>query len=180
MVTGEYDHRVILRCAKKLLAVIGPSHLTEPAPAPDAEDWYANLLWFERRKCLLMTHSATLFTIFEPDVTAASLRATGRLVTRLLGRELASEGLPPDTFADLEPGRVTLAKTADRSVLGCMNDMAFHCEVIIADSGGLAHTDIAELNQSLRRNINSTRGYQPPIELTIARLDTRRGNRAQP
>ena len=160
---------MILRCTKKLLAVIGPSHLAEPAPAPDAEDWYANLLWCQRRKCLLMTHAATLFTIFEPDVTAANLRATGRLVTHLIGRELASEGLPPDTFADLEPGTVTLAKTADRSVLGCMNDMAFHCEGIIADSGGLARTDIGELNQALRRNINSTRGYQPPIELAIER-----------
>jgi hypothetical protein len=35
--------------------------VAEPAPAPDPEDWYANLLWFERRKCLLLTHSATLF-----------------------------------------------------------------------------------------------------------------------
>jgi hypothetical protein len=60
-----------------------------------------------------------------------------------------------------------------------MNDMAFHCEVIIAGSGGLAHTDIAGLNQSLRRNINSTRGYQPPIELTIGRIDTRRGKQAR-
>ena len=164
---------MILRCSKILLAVIGPSQLAEPAPATDAEDWYANLLWFQRRKCLLMTHAATLFTIFEPDVTAASLRATARLVTHLIGRELASEGLPPDTFADLEPGNVTLAKTADRSVLGCMNDMAFHCEVIIADSGGLARTDIAELNQALRRNINSTRGYQRPIKLAIERLGGR-------
>jgi len=170
---------VILRCTKKLLAVIGPSLLAEPAPAPDAEDWYANLLWSGRRKCLLMTHAATLFTIFEPDVSAAGLRATDQLVTRLIGRELLSESLPPDTFADLEPGKVVLARTADRSVLGCMNDMAFHCEVVIADSGGLAHTDLAELNQSLRRNINSARGYHPPIELTIERLDTRRGRRAR-
>ena len=34
-----------------------------------------------------------------------------------------------------------LAKTADRSVLGCMNDMAFRCEHAIADAGGLARTD---------------------------------------
>jgi hypothetical protein len=42
------------------------------APAPDLEDWYANLLWFDRRKCPLLTHSATLFTIFEADVTVPS------------------------------------------------------------------------------------------------------------
>ncbi len=55
---------MILRCTNKLLAVIG-APLADPAPAPDAEDWYANLLWSDRRKCLLLTHSGTLFTIFE-------------------------------------------------------------------------------------------------------------------
>lgn len=164
---------MILRCTKKLLAVIGPKLAADPAPAPDAEDWYANLLRFDRRKCLLMTHSATLFTIFEPDVSAADLRATGRLVSRLIGRELRSESLPPGTFADLEPEKVILARIADRSVLGCMNDMAFHCEVVIADSAGLAYTDIGELNQASRRNINSARGYRPPIELTLERLTSR-------
>jgi len=86
-----YDREVILRCTKKLLAVIGPKLLAEPAPAPEAEDWYANLLWFDRRKCLLLTHAATLFSVFEADVRAANLRATSQLITRLLGRELHSE-----------------------------------------------------------------------------------------
>src|SRR5260370_6225262 len=92
------DRSVILRCTKKLLAVIGPKLVAEPAPAPDAEDWYANLLWLDRRKCLLLTHSATLFSVFEADARAADLRATGRLVTGLIGRELLSEGLPSATF----------------------------------------------------------------------------------
>ena len=164
---------MILRCTRKLLTVIGPKLVAEPAPAPDAEDWYANLLWFDRRKCLLMTHSATLFTIFEPNVNAPELRATDHLVTRLIGRELLSEGLPLDAFSDLEPENVVLARTADRSVLGCMNDMAFLCEIAIAESGGLRYTDLAALNQSLRRNINSARGYRPPIELAFERLGAR-------
>lgn len=165
---------MILRCTKKLLAVIGPARLAEPAPEPDAEDWYANLLWFDRRKCLLVTHAATLFSIFEADVRAADLRATSRLVTRLIGRELRSEGLPAATFADLEPDKVILAKTTDRRVLGCMNDMAFLCQHAISGSGGLTRTDLAALNHSLRRNINSARGYRPPIELTAERLATQR------
>ena len=164
---------MILRCTKKVLAVIGPTLLADPAPAPDPEDWYANLLWSGRRKCLLLTHSATLFTIFEPGISAADLRATDRLVTRLIKRELLSEGLPMATFTGPEPVNVILARTADRSVLGCMNDMAFHCEVVIADAGGLAHTDLAELNRSLRRTINSARGYRPPIELTADRPGAR-------
>jgi hypothetical protein len=132
---------VILRCTRKLLVVIG-SPVADPAPARDPEDWYANLLWFDRRKCLLLTHVATLFTIFEADVTASSLRATHQLVTGLIGRELRREDLPAATFGDLEQQEVLLAKTADRSVLGCMNDMAFRCEHVIAEAEGLAGTDL--------------------------------------
>jgi len=51
-----------------------------------------------------------------------------------------------------------------------MNDMAFRCEHAIAGAGGLARTDLPELNRSLRRNINSARSYRPPIELAARRL----------
>src|SRR5882757_4876420 len=67
-------------------------------------------------------HTATLFTIFEPHVTDASLRATGHLVTGLIERELVREGLPKATFVGSGQVQVTIARTADRSVLGCMND----------------------------------------------------------
>jgi hypothetical protein len=69
---------------------------------------------------------------------------------------------------------VILATTAGRSVLECINEMAFLCEVSITRSSGLASTDIAELNQALRRNINSARGYTPPIELAARCLRARR------
>jgi hypothetical protein len=159
---------VILRCTKKLLTVIRPQQLIECKP--DGEDWYANLLWLSGRKCLLLTHAATLFTVFEPDVRTAGLRNPGRLVTEMISRELLREQLPADTFGGPDAASIILAKTADRSVLGCMNDMAFMCEAAAARSGGLAATDVADLNQALRRNINSARGYQPPIELTVQRL----------
>ena len=162
---------MILRCTKKLLAVLGASRVAEPGPTPDAKDWYANLLWFDRRKCLLLTHAATLFSIFETDVRAVDLNATHRLVTELAGRELHREGLPPATFGNLRSQELILAKTADRSVLGCMNDMAFLCEVAISDAGGLAHCDLGELNHALHRNITSSRGYRPPVELAAQQLE---------
>ena len=159
---------MILRCTKKLLTVIGPQQLAECPP--NDEDWYANLLWLSGKKCLLLTHAATLFTVFEADVRAVRLRAPGLLVTGLISRELLCEGLPTDTFGDYAPASVVLAKTADRSILGCMNDMALMCEAVTTRSGGLPATDTADLNRALRRNINSARGYQPPIELTAQRL----------
>lgn len=167
---------MILRCTKKLLAVLGTGHAAGSGPAPDAQDWYANLLWFDRRKCLLVTHAATLFSIFEADVRAADLRATRRLVTELVERELRREDLPPATFGHLRSQELIVATTADRSVLGCMNDMAFHCEMAIGDAGGLAHTDLGELNHALHRNINSSRGYQPPVELAAQQAERRQSS----
>jgi hypothetical protein len=161
---------VILRCTKKLLAILGAGHAAEPGPPPDAEDWYANLLWLDRRKCLLLTHTATLFSVFEAGVRAADLRATRHLVTELIERELGREGLPPATFGNLRSQELILAKTANRSVLGCMNDMAFLCEVAISDAGGLAHIHLGELNYTLHRHINSSRGYRPPVELAAEQL----------
>lgn len=158
---------MILRCTKKLLDVIRPQQLA--AKEPDGDDWYASLLVFERRKCLLLTHVDTLFTIFEPDVRAADLHSMQRLVVGLIERELLSEGLPLRTFGDLETEQLRIAKTADRSVLGCMNDMAHLCEHEIDRVGSLARTDIRSLNRSLRRNINSARDYQRPIDLVMER-----------
>jgi hypothetical protein len=162
-----YDHRVILRCTRRLLRLLG----TEPAadPVPGAEDWYGNLLWFDRRKCLLLTHVGTLFSVFEADVRAGGIRDTHRLVTGLIARELAREGLPPTTFGLLGWQELIVARTADRSVLGCMNDMAVLCEHAIATSGGLRQADLVDLNGALRRNINSTRGYQRPVDLATRR-----------
>lgn len=159
---------VIVRCTKKLLDVLKPGRLADD-PA-HGEDWYANLLVLDRRKCLLLTHAGTLFTIFEPDVRAAGLRDTGRLVTGLITRELEREGLPAGTFGDLDPAAVAVARTASRVVLGCMADMAFMCEHTVYQAGGLVLTDVGDLNYGLRRNILSARDYVPPIELTRMRV----------
>jgi hypothetical protein len=94
---------VILRCTKKLLTVIRPEQLINGPP--DGEDWYANLLWLSGRKCLLLTHAVTLFTVFEADVRAAVLRDPGRLVTGLISRELAARAAPGGHVRRPGPGQ---------------------------------------------------------------------------
>lgn len=165
-----YDCLVILRCTKKLLAVLGAGRVGVNTPAADT-DWYANLLWCERRKCLLLTQAATLFTAVQADVRAAELRSTHRLVVGLIVRELASEGLPPDTFGDLAAQDLRVTTTADRSVVGCMTDMANYWMAGVMHGGGLDRADLVAINRSLRRNINSARGHQRPIDLVTEGLN---------
>jgi hypothetical protein len=126
---GAYDREMVLRCTKKLLAVIGPIRFTDPAPSPtpNDEEWHANLLWCEERKCLPLTHAGTLFTIFKADVRVADLRTTDSFVSGLIRCELINEVLPLDLFGDMYPAELMVAKARGRSVLGCTNDMAFYC-----------------------------------------------------
>ena len=163
---------MVLRCTAKLLNLVGARANHLAALEPSDADWYANLLWLGRRKCLLLAHTGTLFSVFAADVRKADLLPLGSLVARLIQRELRAEGLPLDTFGNLDLNGVELAKTASRNVLGYMNEMARHCEYAIAESGGLGRCDIERLNSELRRYLHLSRqppGHFVPIDLVRAR-----------
>jgi len=167
---------MIVRCTGKLLTLLGRRPVTLPTPAPSDDDWYANLLWLDRRKCLLLVHSGTLFPAFGADVRQGALTPIGDAIVGLVHTELVEEGLPSDTFGDLDPAAVILARTASRVVLGYMNEMAKYCEYFVRDADGLGQCDIGSLNRGLRRELHLTRqppGYLVPIAAVLARLDAR-------
>ena len=68
---------MIVRCTKKTLDLLGGRSVTvEEVPATN-EDWYLDLLWIDRRKCLLLTHAGTLFSVFRASIKTADLRPLG-------------------------------------------------------------------------------------------------------
>jgi hypothetical protein len=163
---------VVLRCTVKVLNLLGARSKDLATVEQDEEDWYANLIWLERQKCLLLAHAGTLFSVFVAGVHKADLMPIGASVVALIHNELRAENLTMDRFDVLEPRSVELAKTASRTVLGYMNDMARFCEYAIADSGGLARCDVQELNRELRRQLHLSHqppGYFVPIELAQRR-----------
>jgi hypothetical protein len=109
---------MLLRCTTKMLALLGvrPAALIETAPTDD--DWYLNLLWIERRKCLLFTHAGTLFPIFLADVRKVDLLPIGPYMVSLMNlthrrpwrnnvRTQASGGNSPSSSTK-EPGGLAL------------------------------------------------------------------------
>ena len=155
---------MILRGTRKLLDLLQPAApLTDLEPSDD--DWYANLIWIDRRKCLLVTHAGTLFAIFRPNVRKAELRPVGEYVVGAVEAELLDEGLPTDTFGRLDAAGLRLARTADRRTLGFMNEMAFQVRWQAEDAGGLDHCDPRRINRWLRRTLYSKDGYSKPLEL---------------
>ncbi len=156
---------MVLRCTGKVLKLLGVNarSLSDFAATPD--DWYLNLLWIGGRKCLLLTHSGTLFSIFIPDVRKKQMQSIGPFVAEHARQALERERLPANALGELDPGPI-IAKTSSRSVLGFMVDMAFVCEDVVAQEGGLANCDIEALNRFLQRQLHNTEGfYSRPIDL---------------
>ncbi len=122
----------------------------------------------------LLTHAGTPFSVFVTDVRLPDLRPLGPYLVAIVEAELRSERLPADAFGRLDPDNLQLAKTASRSVLGFMNDMAEHIRYIVASAGGLNRADIDAVNQHLRRTPYNRGGYAYPIELAAQRSAERR------
>jgi hypothetical protein len=72
------------------------------APADD-DDWYANLLWLDRRNCLLIAHAGTLFSLFVADIRIGDLRPFERRIVDLLTAALLEERLPSDALGRSNP-----------------------------------------------------------------------------
>jgi len=161
---------MVVRCTKKMLDLLGDRSISFSELPPTEDDWYLNLLWIDRQKCILLTHADTLFSIFRARVRSADLRPIGSYLVAAVESELRAENLPTDTFSKLQPDSVQLAKTASRSTLGFMNEMAFELRYLITDAGGLERCDIDVLNHGLRRTLRNRGEYVRPIELVAHRL----------
>lgn len=162
---------MIVRCTGKLLNLLSNTSGCLVDASSDEDDWYANLLWLDRRKCLLITHAGTLFSLFVADVGITDLRPFERRIAGLLTDALLEERLPIDALGSLDPDEVRLAKTASRHVLGVMNQMALEIAWQTDQAGGLWNIDVNELNRHLRRSLHTKDGdYRVPLELVHERL----------
>lgn len=54
-----------------MLDLLGHRAVTLTESPPSDDDWYLNLLWLDRRKCLLLAHAGTLFSVFVAGVRKA-------------------------------------------------------------------------------------------------------------
>ena len=156
---------MIVRCTKKMLDLLGGrSVAVGEFPATD-DDWYLDLIWFDRRKCLLLVHAGTLFSVFRADVRSAELRPPGPYLVDAVQDELAGERLPLDTFGLLQSGDVRIARTSSRSMLGFMNQMTVEIHYQVMRSDDVRNCDVDALNHQLRRTLRNRGGYVHPIDL---------------
>jgi hypothetical protein len=160
---------MILRCTSRMLDVIGGKpELIDIGPSDD--DWYANVVYIDGKKCVLLVHVSTLFSTMALNVGVGLLRPIGGYVYSQIVRALEREGFPRDALGVIDYHQIHLAPTRSRSVLGSMNDMVIMARQIIRSGGGLANCDVGKLNRLLHDTPNQARGLATPLELVRQRL----------
>jgi len=151
---------------------LGVKPSNAPDQLPSLYDWHANMLWLDRKKCVLFTNDQTLYSLLVPWNKSPRLTNFIQRFRFGLLKSLMSEGLAEVQTEYLlsEYMQVTITKTNSRSVLGSMNDLAFQIKSIIFMSGGVTDVNLSEVNWQLNRIPMSAIKYKFSIDELKRRL----------
>mgnify|MGYP006935317528 CR=1 FL=1 len=121
----------LIRCTKKLQKEMGLKErdLFESEPIEGLlGSWHANLIYINGKKCVLFVNDKTLFNFIYINLSRAEIRELSTIFLVGLYNALASEGFSENVIRKIiaEYESVQYAKSNNKSVLGSMNDLAFH------------------------------------------------------
>ena len=115
-----------IRCTRKLLRYLRAKDVRDDSEVPTTRlgDWYANLLFTRRRRLIICVSELSLLPVFVDARNPSSF--TSRLQTAV-GTMLGRVGLLSDQVACelAEMDQPGIGPTANRSVLGSMNDFIY-------------------------------------------------------
>ena len=141
---------LLIRCTGKLQKELGLKkadlHESEPQFSYMGQ-WHANLIYVNRRKCVVFVNDKTRFNFIEVDVSRDYIRRMPEWFAASLSCALQNEAIEQDVIDRIlaEYEEIGFAKTNDKSVLGSLNDLAYHYEFSILDFGGVHSPMIPEV-----------------------------------
>jgi hypothetical protein len=160
----------LIRCTRKLLAEMGAraDMSAQPADPVRLGDWYAHLLWIDRKKCVIFTSERTLLAFVAVGLDREAIRDYANLFRGGLRRLLDDEGFAPGDVARVlgEYRDLALALTTDRSVLGSLNELARIAAAHIEHDGGLRGCELEAINHGLNQTPMSRLRMASPLDAT--------------
>ena len=150
-----------LHCTKKLLDRIKPSiAVSLPPPTTVLGNWYATALFWKPQLALLV-NERTLLPVLMPLAPASSLAArfSDELAAALSRHGARQEFIERELAAMTE---VAMGKTANRSVVGTMNEFSFLAE---GYREYLETSDLVTLSMRLANTPCSPIKYNSPARL---------------
>jgi hypothetical protein len=159
----------LIRCTKKLQKEMGLTKyqlINEEPTFSYLGSWHANLIYIDRRKCILFANDKTLFNFIVPDVNRAQIKQLSALFVSSLGCVLAGEHLPELMRQKIlnEYTNIGYANTNSKTVLGSMNDLAYHYEVNIFETGGVHSSAVPGIIKQLNHMPMGAIGYKLSID----------------
>lgn len=162
----------MIRCTKKLRKEMGLNR--DDLENNDGNEiklggWHANLIYINRRKCILFANDKTLLNFLVPGLTRKQIRQLDNEFRNHLEKLLANEGLKKELQLQIigEYRHVEYGKTNSRSILGSMNDLADNYTYHILDRGGVQHADMNNIVKAMNRMPMGAISYHSPIKVFL-------------
>ena len=152
---------LVIRCTRKLLDRIGPADSDPPPSTTLLGDWYAKPFAIAQRRYVVLASALTRIAVLMPG---RDLRNLPHNFPAFLAVQLGRLGVPTAAAErELEACRETVvAATADRSLLGTLNDYAAMTRFRFASGGeldleaealSLSHTPLAPLGYAYAADV---------------------------
>jgi hypothetical protein len=146
----------IIRCTAKLQKEMGLRKSDLIASVEESTrlgGWHANLLYIDRKKCVLFANDRTLFNFIVADLKREHIRQLDRVFQEHLICVLNSEDLDKKIAKSIceEHQEIRYGATNNRSVIGSMNDLASHYKYFISEAGGVHSPEVPEIIRKLNR-----------------------------
>lgn len=157
-----------LRCTVRLLKQMDPEAAREArsdTSDESPEDWYANLVWIEGRKCVLFTHVGTLFPFIVLDVRRPQIRTLSQTFRSEYERNLMHAGATPHQIAQelFRQEHLRIGKSQNKRVLGSMTDYGLMAKSDVEWFGGLRSVESLTISARLADTLMSAIGYSSGI-----------------
>jgi len=159
----------LIRCTKRLQKEMGLKKTDLHEAEPESSclgSWHANLIYIDRRKCVLFVNDRTLFNFIAPELTRARIKELDVLFREYLQCVLAEEEIHASARKEIiaEYTELDYASSKNKSVLGSMNDLAFHYKFHILSEGGVGSCMVPSIIRKLNRMPMGAIEYRYPIE----------------
>lgn len=139
---------MIIQATQKLQDFLGIKVVNLSDESGHMEAWHGNLFNIGRKKCLLLTHNTSLYSLFLYGITKKDIPYLPKRLKATLGELLRSDRFTLSQIVRMTESfnEIHYAKTSDRKVMGSMNDMMQM----------LNYYDMSEDEFSLASRINRT------------------------
>ena len=163
----------LIKCTAKLRKEMGlkKSDLSETVPENSLLGaWHANLLYVNRKKCVLFVNDKTLYNFVVINLSRAKIKELDSIFVQYLVLNLFQEGFSEALVKRLtqEYDTIQFTKTDSKSVLGSMNDLAFHYKYHIQTEGENA---LPSIIHKMNRMPMGAQNYNYSIESLMKHIE---------